>query len=125
MGTDAVQVIESEQYRSEAAGMLSAVEQDAIRLLLATQPLRGEPVEGIPELLALRYREHPEPLIIYYCVVSAREVCLIALDGGAAPASRLPPKAREGLRGLLRDLRAMPLGIAVRELWELIKSLLS
>ena len=125
MGTDAVQVIESEQYRAEAAGLLSDVEQEAIRLLLASRPLRGEPVEGIPELMALRYREHPGPLIIYYCVVSAREICLVALDGGTAPASRLTPKARERLRGLLRDLRAMPLGIAVRELWELIKSLLS
>lgn len=125
MGTDAVRVIESEQYRSAAAGLLSEVEQEAIRLLLASRPFRGEPVEGIPELLALRYREHPEPLIVYYCVVSATELCLIALDGGSAPASRLPPKGRERLRGLLRDLRSMPLGIAVRELWELIKTLLS
>ena len=122
---DTVQVIESEQYRSEAAGLLSEVEQEAIRLLLAARPLRGEPVEGIPELLALRYREQPEPLIVYYCLISAREICLVALDGGAAPASRLPPRGRERLRGLLRELRAMPLGIAVRELWELIKSLLS
>lgn len=125
MGTDAVQIIESEQYRSEAAGLLSEVEQEAVRLLLASRPLRGEPVEGIPELLALRWREQPQPLIVYYCVVSATELCLIALDGGAAPASRLTPKSRERLRALLRDLRSMPLGIAVRELWELIKSLLS
>ena len=93
-----VQIVESSTFETKAPRLLTPTERRGLLLLLADDPIRGEPVVGFPGLLSLDFAG----CIVFYAVhPSLLKVYLLDIEraGGGAP-----PPTKEDASLLRRTL---------------------
>ena len=120
-----IRLVETEEFSRDAKILLSDAERDAIKNLLAKDPLYGTYVKGLnsKQLLTLDWRHHDAIKIIYLVGVSEDEleIILIAIHSGKSGNSEINAidKIKERL-GTLHKLGFVAIGAIIKKLIDLL-----
>jgi len=125
MNKSHIRLVETEEFSSDSKILLSNTELDAIKNLLARDPLYGTYVKGLSnkQLLTLDWRHHDKIKIIYLVGVSEDEleIILIAIHSGKSGNSEINAidKIKERL-GTLQKLGFVAIGAIIKKLIDLL-----
>ncbi|MDP2220984.1 MAG: hypothetical protein Q8K34_12390 [Hydrogenophaga sp.] len=123
MSSQPVEIVETHEFKRNYKKLISELELEAIRHLLAAKPGLGKSMKTLPGLLRLDWR--PESVYIVYMVSTVSEsltIHLIAI-GSTPPAP--DGGDRKQISDLLDTLKKIGIGLGIREiakkLWELMR----
>ena len=121
------QIIETPEFVRAAGEHLPAIQREAVYYLLIMNPFVGTENADAPGTFSLPWGGH-EQFRIHYCLSSVgNEIFLYAFDA-AQPASSKAltvTKSPVVVGDLAKDLRRVGIGIGLKELWDLLKELIS
>jgi len=121
-----IKIIETEEFVREVEKHITGHELEALRLLLASKPTLGSPVEGLPEeVLQLAWGKSETLTILYMVSKDLGTIYLLAIgkdDPGGPGTSKKDEDSI--LSKLVSKVRDVGIGIGIKELLEeILKSL--